>query len=90
MFIILIAEDAFNSSPIDGMLSYTMPAATTLWPGSNIDDFKPYDSVTLSAKVRNEETGDIFGCPDSACNLKYSWDYTPIWYYNSPSVTYYG
>ena len=67
-----------------------MPAATTLWPGSNIDDFKPYDSVTLSAKVRNEETGDIFGCPDSACNLKYSWDYTPIWYYNSPPVTYYG
>ena len=75
---------------MDGRLSYSMPAATDLIPGTTIDNFKAFDSVQMTTQVQNSETGDVLACSDDACNLQYSWDYTPIWYYTSPAVTYSG
>ena len=74
-----------------GRLSYSMPAATDLVPGTTMDSFKAFDEVAMTADIDNPDTGNTLACANGAkCAVRYSWAYTPTWYHLSPSVLYPG
>ena len=74
-----------------GRLSYSMPSITDLIAGTTMDQFKPFDEIAMYSEIDDAETGTTLTCANEEnCAVRYSWSYTPKWYYVSPSVVYPG
>ena len=87
----LTEDDAFNSHPLLGTLSYRLPALDTLF-GFPMSYVSAYEDMYfyLSIKV-NAATGlQNLACGSSnKCRIKYSRKYSPLLYYIRPPIVYY-
>lgn len=86
-------DDIFQSSPVNGRLHYTLPSATDLVPGVNMEDFKSINSLNLDTQVYNLATLETLVCAsyeEHLCRIRMNWNWTPIIYGVQPQVLYYG
>lgn len=72
-----------------GKIAYKTPPLASMIPGTTIDSFKAFDSVTSSVEII--ASGATHICAKaSRCTFRNLWSYTPIIYYLSPPVVYPG
>ena len=63
-----------------------MPLITDLFPMLEMQQFKPFTEVKMNLEVENGN-GSVLSCGSaSKCDVKYRWDYTPLWSEISPKV----
>jgi hypothetical protein len=75
--------------PSEGKLHYKTPDILTLMPTADMDVFKNFDSLTMSLDIETaDQRLDCISASD--CNVKYSWSYTPNFWYMAPPNVYYG
>lgn len=68
-------------------MAYTSPSILDLVPGTTIDQFYGFDSVSTNLQVQTSESTLTCG---GNCDITYSWNWTPTLYYFSPPVVFYG
>jgi hypothetical protein len=89
----LTEEDAFNSHPALGSIAYRLPSIDELF-GAPMNFFDEYTTMTFYLSIISNDP-DLGPTPlackvQSNCILQYKKDYTPVLYYISPPVVYYG
>jgi len=88
----LTDDDAFNSHPQLGTIAYRLPSIDKLF-GQPMSFFDKYWDLefTLSILAQNNGAESRLSCSTkSKCYVKYRRHYTPVVYYLSPPVVYYG
>lgn len=85
---LLNEDDAFQSAPRLGYITYRIPSLHDLLQFH--DDFlAPYDSMTFTLSIQTP-TGTRLECTNSEnCKIVYFKQYTPRMHYISPPVVYF-
>lgn len=85
-------DDAFNSNPMLGFVTYRIPSPATLF-GVPYENFDLYNQLDFYISVK---APDVFGeeqhlkCQNlNYCRVRYHKSYTPVVFYLTPPVVYY-
>ena len=78
-----------NSGSNNGKLAYTFPGIQDLVT-MTYDQMRSIDNIIFGLDVDNGQ-GATLSCSNAAkCQVRYKWEYTPVWDYISPQVVYPG
>ena len=79
------------SAPESNRLVWTAPAVSTLFNGLPMTRFEQYDELDMVMRITKASDGSMMTCAaDTNCNVKYSWDWTPIMFHMVPAIVYPG
>ena len=78
------------SRPVNNRLVYTAPSIASLF-NTQLSSFESFSQIDMTLEVKTTVMRNELSCAVvDNCKVRYSWDYTPIIKYVTPSIVYPG